>query len=142
MNSGAGHPPEGAPNEVVTQLLTAEARSAIVAASKQVVTFADQQRPVWATLLEGLMPLARNMAAVFRAPRAASYERLLIEMGYKPVEGADNVALGNQDRRALGERIGRVPTQARLSPARNRQGSRSEPPGEGAPGGGPPPAPR
>ena len=86
MNSGAGHPPEGAPSEVVTQLLTAEARSAIVAASKQVVTFADQQRPVWATLLEGLMPLARNMAAVFRAPRAASYERLLIEMGYKPVE--------------------------------------------------------
>ena len=31
------------------------------------------------------MPLARNMDAVFRAPRAASYEPLLIEMGYEPV---------------------------------------------------------
>src|SRR5215208_7011884 len=32
------------------------------------------------------MPLARSMEAVFQAPPAASYERLLIEMGYESVE--------------------------------------------------------
>src|SRR5215203_4799573 len=69
MNSGAGHTaPErivakGSLSEVLSQWLTAE--------------------PVMA--LEWLMPLARNMDAVFRAPRAASYEPLLIEMGYAPV---------------------------------------------------------
>lgn len=69
MNSGAGHTaPErivakGSLSEVLSQWLTAE--------------------PVMA--LEWLMPLARNMDAVFRAPRAASYEPLLIEMGYEPV---------------------------------------------------------
>src|SRR5215217_8656522 len=92
MNSGAGRPaPErivakGSLSEVLSQLLTAEARSAIAAAGKQVVTFADQQRPVLATLLKRLMPLARSMEAVFQAPPAASYERLLIEMGYESVE--------------------------------------------------------
>src|SRR5215207_1449489 len=92
MNSGAGRPaPErivakGTLSEVLSQLLTAEARSAIAAAGKQVVTFADQQRPVLATLLKRLVPLARNMEAVFQAPPAASYERLLIEMGYESVE--------------------------------------------------------
>src|SRR5829696_9173963 len=91
MNSGAGQPDperivtEATLGEVLSQLLTAEARSAIAAAGKQVVTFADQLRPVLATLLKRLMPLARNMDAVFRAPRAASYEPLLIEMGYAPV---------------------------------------------------------
>src|SRR5215211_6637001 len=92
MNSGAGRPAperivaEETLGEVLSQLLTAEARSAIAAAGKQVVTFADQQRPVLATLLKRLMPLARSMEAVFQAPPAASYERLLIEMGYESVE--------------------------------------------------------
>ena len=69
MNSGAGHTaPErivakGSLSEVLSQWLTAE--------------------PVMA--LEWLMLLARDMDAVFRAPRAASYEPLLIEMGYEPV---------------------------------------------------------
>src|SRR5829696_3666552 len=91
MNSGAGRPaPErivakGTLSEVLSQLLTAEARSAIAAAGKQVVTFADQQRPVLATLLKRLVPLALNMEVVFQAPRAASYEPLLIQMGYAPV---------------------------------------------------------
>ena len=76
MNSGAGHTaPErivakGSLSEVLSQWLTAE--------------------PVMA--LEWLMPLARNMDAVFRAPRAASYEPLLIEMGYAPV-GAQILSL-------------------------------------------------
>src|SRR5215207_8192666 len=91
MNSGAGHPAperivtEATLGEVLSQFLTAEARSAIAAAGKQVVTFADQLRPVLATLLKRLMPLARNREAVFQAPRAASYEPLLIQMGYAPV---------------------------------------------------------
>src|SRR5215203_5997503 len=91
MNSGAGHPAperivaEETLGEVLSQLLT-EARSAIAAAGKHVVTFADQLRPVLATLLKRLVPLARNMEAVFQAPPAASYEPLLIEMGYAPVE--------------------------------------------------------
>ena len=108
MNSGAGHPAperivaEGSLGEVLSQWLTAEARSAIAAAGKQVVTFADQLRPVLATLLKWLMPLARNMDAVFRAPRAASYEPLLIEMGYEPVAAQILSLLDTHKRQALG----------------------------------------
>src|SRR5829696_2756297 len=99
MNSGAGRPAperivaEETLGEVLSQLLTAEARSAIAAAGKQVVTFADQQRPVLATLLKRLVPLALNMEVVFQAPRAASYEPLLIEMSYEPVKAPRGASL-------------------------------------------------
>src|SRR5215204_6065160 len=104
MNSGAGHTaPErivakGSLSEVLSQWLTAE--------------------PVMA--LEWLMPLARNMDAVFRAPRAASYEPLLIEMGYGPV-AAQILSLWILTNGRRWANFGRFPTQARLSPARNRR---------------------
>ena len=133
MNSGAGHPAperivaEETLGEVLSQLLTAEARSAIAAAGKQVVTFADQLRPVLATLLKRLVPLARNMDAVFQAPRAASYEPLLIEMGYAPV-GAQILSLWiltngrrwakdlDVSRRKLGSALRQLVKAADLSP--------------------------
>src|SRR5215204_3531941 len=147
MNSGAGHPAperivtEATLGEVLSQLLTAEARSAIAAAGKQVVTFADQLRPVLATLLKQLMPLARSMEAVFQAPPAASYEPLLIEMGYAPVEARirSRWILTNGGRWA---KDWTFPDASSPQPCEKSSRQPIRAPGHGAPGGGPPPAPR
>ena len=66
----------------MSQLFTAENRSA----GAQLLSFADQLRTASVPLLEQLLPLARDIAAVFAAPRAGDYEALLIEVGYKPIE--------------------------------------------------------
>src|SRR5215213_9474819 len=71
---------------VMSQLFTAENRSAVTAAGAQLRSFADQLGAAWTPLLEGLWPLARTMAAAISEPRASDYEAVLLEVGYQPLE--------------------------------------------------------
>ena len=98
MNSGAARLAEAIRADeglarVMSQVFSAENRSALTAAGAQLLCFedrlrtlADQLRAAWAPLLEGLRPLARSIAAVLSVPRAGDYEALLIEVGCKPFE--------------------------------------------------------
>ncbi len=86
MNSGAARLAEAIRADeglarVMSQVFTAENRSALTAAGAQRLSSKDQLRAAWAPLLAGLRPLARNIAAVLSAPRAGDYEALLIELG-------------------------------------------------------------
>ena len=98
MNSGATRLAEAIRADeglarVMSQVFSAENRSALSAAGSQLRSFADQLRSfadqlraAWTPLLKGLRPLARNIAAVLSVPRAGDYETLLIEVGYQPFE--------------------------------------------------------
>ena len=131
MNSGAARLAEAIRADeglarLMSQVFSAENRSALMAGRAQLLrfedqlrSFADQLRAAWAPLLEGLRPLARSLAAVLSVPRA----------GDVPVHLGDR-------RSALGQRLGRAPSRAWVSAARDRQSGRSEHAGDGAPGGG------
>src|SRR5829696_3825966 len=131
---------------LMSQVFSAENRSALKAAgaqlrsfADQLRTFADQLRAAWAPLLEGLRPLARNIAAVLSVPRAGDYEALLIELAeasrpehrcrafgpprrrlrsasdrawLRALRGADPVHLGDHHTRELGPRLGRAASRA------------------------------
>jgi hypothetical protein len=91
MNSGAARLAEAIRADeglarVMSQVFSAENRSALSAADAQLRSFADQLRAAWAPLLDGLRPLAQNIAAVLSVPRAGDYEALLIELGCEPFE--------------------------------------------------------
>jgi hypothetical protein len=60
---------------VMSQVFSAENRSALKAAGAQLRSFADQLRAAWARLLEGLRPLARSIAAVLSVPALATTKR-------------------------------------------------------------------
>jgi hypothetical protein len=63
--------------DFISQLFTAEVRSAVAAAGGQLLSFADQLRTALAPLLERLM-------AVLSEPRAADYEALLSTLAMSP----------------------------------------------------------
>jgi hypothetical protein len=69
--------------DLVSQLFTPEVQSAIAAAGARLTNFLDQLMANWAPHLERLLPLARDIAAVFSETRAADYEACLIEIGYE-----------------------------------------------------------
>jgi hypothetical protein len=71
---------------VMSQVFTPEVQAVVTGAGARLLGYVDELLAASAPVLEQLLPLVRNVAAVLSERRAGEYEELLIEVGYEPAE--------------------------------------------------------